>query len=155
MRTRADVVDALAGLNVQDRQWIVDRLSPHARRALLDEQSGRSLQAANAQNSRQPDQAPAKPPTDLEVATGSLESAAGESLAEVLCNEPMWITHSLLSYRAWPWRATLLRELPARMRSELSQLDICMTRYSSRLVESLLVGVATQVSNAASRDAAG
>jgi hypothetical protein len=154
MKTQDDVIQALGGLSDRDRAWIIERLSPQSRSALLNGVTATPTKAAipatssstsasgfvatpAASNSQQSPRS-----TDLVLL------ADAEQIASVLQYEPAWVAHAILS-RPWLWREEVRGLLPPLIQSELQSLDGSRVAYSVNLVDSVVDKVANVIGSVA------
>jgi hypothetical protein len=137
MKNTTDILQQLAGLSANDRHWIVERLSPGSRKALLGDAAPRQLigrpSAANAA---------------LAAAITKLEGAAAESIVCVLVGEPAWVVHALLQATTWPWREGVMRQLPAPRREAVMGLNAAGVHFSAKLIDELITEVAQLLNGA-------
>jgi hypothetical protein len=112
-------LELLAGLNADDRSWIVQHLSAGAKSRLME--------------SRQP--------SVIERLCG----ADADGIAFVLHSEPAWLVCAILRAHNWPWRKPVLQSLSAAMRAEIARLERQGTALARPALESLLGDLAERV----------
>ena len=122
-------LDLLAGLNADDRDWIVHHLSAGAKSRLME--------------SRQPATTPAAavPVRATAPAVSVIERLCGadpDRIGFVLHAEPAWLVCSVLRAHSWPWRKPVLQSLPASMRAEIARLERQGTALAAPALEVLL-----------------
>jgi hypothetical protein len=137
MKNTSDILQQLAALSANDRHWIVERLSPGSRKALLGDAAPRLLtgrrSAANAA---------------LAAAMTKLDAATAGSIVAVVAGEPAWVVHALLQSSPWPWREAVMRQLPAARRDAVMGLNAAGVHFSAKLIDDLLMEVAQLVEGA-------
>jgi hypothetical protein len=137
MKTRDSILQKLGRLGAADRQWIVDRLSPITRAALLganqippaanrplgDSSIGASSANVGAQTSTQHER---------------LARASARSIVALMANEPAWVLHALLQASNWPWRDQVLELSSVTVRNDVARLDTGGVRYAKTLIDTLI-----------------
>jgi hypothetical protein len=133
MSQHADILQRLSDLSAADRQWICERLSSAARKALLNGVS------------EEPPPVVRPEPTVLQASIYKVEAAPVAAVRTALGREPTWITHVLLQFHPWPWHHELAAGHSAWVRGELAKLQAKRQRYAPQLCELLIVGLAEQL----------
>jgi hypothetical protein len=99
------LLSRIAALHPKDRQWLLENVPAeiHARLIAAIESRSRSLPEAPAN---------AEPHDPREV----IAVVAPSAIASVLTHEPSWVIAAVLQSKDWPWRAEVLKLLPAWQR---------------------------------------
>jgi len=138
MKSQQDIVGRLGDLTADDRAWILARLSPGARAALLDSgatghppqktQPGQGTESARVRE-------PARQFADARDKThAALATADARHVAAALRDEPVWIIHAILS-QPWPWRDDVIGSLQPMERAELDRLAQSGVRHADKLIK--------------------
>jgi hypothetical protein len=151
MKTQDDVIQALGGLSDRDRAWIIERLSPQSRSALMNGVTAvtpaKVVNATPAGSPAAASSAVAITPSNSRLSPSGSDLVAladAQQIASVLQNEPVWVAHSILS-RPWPWRDELRGLLPPLLQSELQHLDGLRISHSANMVDLVVEKVAGMV----------
>jgi hypothetical protein len=123
MRSPQQCIDDLARLSRDDRAWILSRLSPSARAALL----GQAREATAAKPAAAPRGAP-----DLNDERTLNELDAG-FVAGILAHEASWVIAMIMSLRTWAWESQVLSKVPAVTRLEVTQLRVTLPQVSAAM----------------------
>jgi len=135
MKTPEDILQTLGGLSGGDREWILQRLSPQARKSLLD---GAIEQAVTA-----PEPIGFDSPERDELAT--IRSARPEQLAAILADEPAWVIHCAIfivdASTASAFKDALLGHLNVAVRARVERLQSSRVRYPSAVQAHVRTGI--------------
>ena len=157
MKTHEEVLQVLGDLSPADRLWIVDRLSPSARGALLNGVSGQpnsnqthSNQSNSIANGKSPAPVATLPPVEparkSDPVSDLLDAADARQIAGALMREPAWVVHAALT-RNRPWKAELRSLLPSMMLSDIEDLERSQARYSDKIIASIESELASQLAS--------
>jgi hypothetical protein len=119
----------LGAMSGPDRAWVLARLPAEDRAILVPllselEALGIPVDAALLDAVREKSGRNASPPVESAVSASAADEAAildapPALLAKVLAQEPAGLIGQLLSIRAWPWHAEVIRLLPASKTTEI------------------------------------
>ncbi len=162
MKTREDIVQTLGDLAPADRTWVIERLSPATRAALLDDRVSHTTNAGTknpASTSNHRNTAATLGSNATGKVADALNIAGASQIASALSNEPAWVAHALLTDQALltamsPRTDELRQLLPSALRRQIETLDMTGVRYSQALIDmvkttlaSALDGIATETSD--------
>ena len=119
------LIERVAQLTREDRDWIVAHLSAPAKASLL----------------RQLDQAEPVTTSDESVTRAderAVNASDGATVAAALVAEPSWLTAMILSLHCWRWEQQLLAKLPPATRLEVNRLRGSLPQLSPAM-RSLLI----------------
>lgn len=142
MSTQQQVLDRLGTLRPRDRAWILKRLSPHERTALMDVAMRTAPGAAVASTMVTARAAPAS--VQKEHVT-TLRLADTDVIANVLRREPPWLVAAVLAIEDWPWTQEVLQLLPLPVRNEVLHLSEKPIALTPALREALIQNCAQEL----------
>lgn len=117
MSAAGDLLERLSGLNETDREWILSRLSPVAKRRLLQTAQPEQVPPATAATQAPPVRS-GEVPDEAATLVGQATAAA---MREVLRGEPDWFVAAVLGAGDWSWRDEYL-EHPCAVHLEFGKL---------------------------------
>lgn len=149
----ARIASRLRDLCKADRDWLLEQLTPHDGRRLVEALRAHR-QDASARKTPRGNVAPeAQAPDERNTAWSRLARAGAMEMREVLADEPDWAIAMLVA-QPWPWSQALLSDFaPERIRA-LRALAAELEGVKPRVTEAILFEITAKLERAVPKPSA-